>query len=124
MWALEQERESTMDQSSRIEAACPWCGPVEVTVPGLRCLVEPRRRAQGICEFTCPMCGRPVLTPVPVAGVQTLQRLGAGQLPGSVPFELLEPHPWGPLSWDEILDAHVALERACCPQDELTRSAR
>jgi hypothetical protein len=42
---------------------------------------------------------------------------------GAVPFELLEPHPEGPLSTDDLLDAHVALERSCCPQDELTRSS-
>jgi hypothetical protein len=112
-----------MDESPRVEAECPWCGRVEVAVPGLRCRVESRDQAQGLCEFTCPACSRLVLAPVPAPGVDMLLRLGASQALGAVPFELLEPRLGGPLSWDEILDAHVALERGCCPQEELTRSA-
>lgn len=113
-----------MDGSHRIEAECPWCGLVQVEVPDLRCEVAPHGTTEALCEFTCPMCSRLVLAPVPAAGVETLRRLGAGPVRGSVPFELLEPHPEAPLSWDDVLDAHVALERSCCPQDELSGSSR
>jgi hypothetical protein len=113
-----------MEGSHPIEAECPWCGPVQVDVRDLRCEVTARGSTGGLCEFTCPMCSRLVLTPVHAAGVDTLRRLGAARVSGAVPFELLEPHPEAPLSWDDVLDAHVALERGCCPQDELMRSPR
>jgi hypothetical protein len=113
-----------MEGSHPTEAECPWCGLVQVEVPDLRCEVAPHGTTEGLCEFTCPVCSRLVLAPVSAAGVDTLRRLGAARVPGAVPFELLEPHPEAPLSWDDVLDAHVALERGCCPQDELTGSPR
>jgi hypothetical protein len=113
-----------MEGSQRIDAECPWCGPVQVQVADLRCEVAPHGPTGGLCEFICPMCSRLVLAPVPAAAVDTLRRLGAGPVPGAVPFELLERRPRAPLSWDDLLDAHIALERTCCPQDELARSSR
>ncbi|MGH2674819.1 MAG: hypothetical protein ACRDH1_05335 [Actinomycetota bacterium] len=115
-----RRKEGAVDGSLGIEAECPWCGQVQVEVADLRCEVEAHGTTEGLCEFACPVCTRLVLAPVPRAGVKTLRRLGAGPVRGAVPFELLERHPEAPLSWDDILDAHVALGRGCCPQDELS----
>jgi hypothetical protein len=108
----------------QVETRCPWCGPVQVEVPDLRCEVASRATSGGLCEFACPVCSRAVLTPVTAAGAKVLRRLGAGPLRGVVPFELLERHPADPMSWDDVLDASLALQRGCCPQDELTKSLR
>lgn len=112
-----------MSETPQLEAQCPWCGPVTVGPADLRCELHPRGELQGLCEFPCPRCSRLILTPVPPAGVETLHLLGAGRPPGPVPFELLERHAGPPISSDEIIDLHVALDRLCCPQVELTQGS-
>jgi hypothetical protein len=113
-----------MEGSHPIEAECPWCGLVQVEVADLRCEVASHGPTEGLCEFTCPVCSRLVLAPVSAAGWIPSGAWGRVGVRGAVPFELLEPHPEAPLSWDDVLHAHVALERGCCPQDELIRSPR
>jgi hypothetical protein len=44
---------------------------------------------------------------------------GATHPSGAVPFELLEAHAGPALSWDDLLDFTLALERSPWPQLEL-----
>jgi hypothetical protein len=113
-----------MKGSSHIWATCPWCGRVELGAAYLRCATSPRSGGTGLCEFTCPTCSRLVLKGVPPEGVQALRAVGARQLAGAVPFEMLEPHPAPPLSWDDVLDISLQLQGDCCPQQELVDSSR
>ncbi len=103
-----------------IKAECRTCGPVEPSVADLRCEA---RGSQGIFEFGCPFCGRLVLVATEPWRALALQATGAARMTGPVPFELLEPHQGPPVTWDEVLDAHLALGRTDVPQAELVRGA-
>ena len=102
-----------------VDVRCTWCGPVQLKAADLRCRLAPRNPAEGLCEFTCPGCSRLILRPIAAGSVGLLPQVGVSRLAGPVPFELLEPHPDRALTWDDVLDAVIALERGCCPQDEL-----
>jgi hypothetical protein len=75
-----------------------------------RCEIE-AAGGKGLCEMRCPVCSTVVLVPAAATAVETLRRAGAGPMSGSVPFELLEAHIGPPLSWDDVLDFSLALER-------------
>ena len=106
------------ENRTMVEARCPWDGTVPVRIVEMSCATAAGDGANGpagLCSFACPTCGREVINPVPLDGIKTLWLLGSEQSTGHVPFELLEPHTGPPLSWDDVLDAHEALERICCP---------
>ncbi len=102
-----------------VQADCPWCGTVTMAPPDIRCELEPHHRAQGLCEFTCPVCSRRIYGKTTSDGVTAIRQAGSGRISGLVPFELLESHPGPPLSWDDLLDLQAAIERTSCPQEEL-----
>jgi hypothetical protein len=56
-----------------------------------------------------------VLVPAGPVAVETMREGGAGHMSGCVPFELLEPHTGPPLSWDDVLDFRLALDRRTDP---------
>jgi hypothetical protein len=108
-----------------VEARCPLDGPVPVRIVEMSCATAADDWADGspgLCSFTCPTCNREVINPVPSEGIKTLWLLGSKRWNGAVPFELLEPHSGPSLSWDELLDAHEALEAICCPPEPLASS--
>lgn len=107
-----------MEDRTHVGAECPWCGTVHVATADFRCPFKPEA-PRGLCEFSCPLCSRSLWRGMPSSAVKTLILLGAGPVEGPIPYELLETRPATSLSWDELLEVHDALERTCCPQDEL-----
>ncbi len=108
-----------------VEARCPWDGPVPVRIVEMSCAIPADGSADaspGLCSFTCPVCNREVINPIPLEGIKTLWLLGSKRSTGHVPFELLEPHAGPPLSWDDVLNAHEALKGTCCPAEPLASS--
>lgn len=107
-----------MNEDAEIRVECPWCGSLVLPPGAVRC--SPGRGGNlGLCEFTCPICFRLVLMPTAESGMEAVRRVGVSELAGTIPWELLEPHAGPPLSWDELLDLHLAVSRTCCPQEEL-----
>lgn len=109
-----------MGRQIEVRAECPWCGPLVVEGERFRCEIDTAQPSKGLCELTCPGCSRPILFPTTAAAVRTLLEAGGQHLGGAVPFELLEPHAGAVLSWDDLLDFKLALDRTPWPQLELT----
>lgn len=107
-----------MEAQSRIEAQCHWCGAIMLRPEDLRCAVDPRGGGAGLCEFACPICDRLAFVPSTQAGIESLSKEGASGITGKAPFELLESHAGAALSWDDLLDLHLALEVTSIPQAE------
>ena len=102
-----------------VQAACPTCGDVIAQASELVCGVSEGEET-ALCEFSCPGCDRPLLLPLSPNEVPTLVLLGA-RTDRSLPFEVLEPHSGPAVSWDEVLDLHLELERHAFPQRELVK---
>lgn len=108
-----------MADQEGFQGQCPFCGEVTVGAPSLRCEHDPAR-PEGLCEFACPICSRLVLVRTGVPEVLALRAAGAGGIGGAVPFEVLERHGGSPVTWDEVLDARLALEATDFPHQELS----
>jgi hypothetical protein len=91
-----------------VRVACPGCGPMVVPADEFMCGLD-AAGATGLCELRCPVCSATVILRAEAAAVETMQRAGAKGLT-MAPFELLEPHPGPPLSWDDFLDFKLALD--------------
>lgn len=104
---------------TEIRVECPWCGTQTLPPNALRCSPPAETGKAGLCEFTCPLCSRLVLVPATPEGVAAARAVGVDELSGSVPWELLEDRSGPPLSWDDLLDLRLSIERTCCPQAEL-----
>ncbi len=99
-----------------VHARCPWCGRVELLASDFTCSGAGPGEGRGLCEFTCPDCSRRVFVAVPTSDIALLWTGGAGE--GRLPLELLEPHNGPPLSWDDLLDFHLAVnELGPAPSD-------
>lgn len=103
-----------------VTVECRWCGEVECSAADLRCEA---RGSEGMLEFGCPFCNRLGLAATEAWRALALQGLGARRMTGPVPFELLEPHQGPAVTWDEVLDAHLALGQTDRPQAELATDA-
>ena len=99
-----------MQSDIKVRVVCPGCGPLVVPAAELRCELE-ADGGKGICELRCPACSATLVVRAEAAAVEAMRGAGAGHMSGSVPFELLEPHTGPPLSWDDLLDFKLALER-------------
>ena len=110
-----------MGERIQVRAGCPTCGPVLVDAELLRCEMEPdvSKPSRGLCELTCPGCSQPLLFSTAPSVVEALFKGGVQHSSGAVPFELLEAHAGPALSWDDLLDFKLALDRSPWPQLEL-----
>lgn len=104
-----------------VNSHCYHCGPVTLPCSAFACEVS-EADEEALCEFRCPRCQRLLFHAVPAIDFPVLRMLGVGRSQ-SLPFELLEPHAGRPVSWDDILDARLALEHGCCPQEEIVHGA-
>lgn len=100
-----------------VQADCPTCGEVIAQASALVCGVSDAEQT-ALCELPCPCCDRALLLRLAATEVPTLVLLGA-RATRSLPFELLEAHSGPVVSWDEVLDLHLELERRPFPQREL-----
>jgi hypothetical protein len=92
-----------------IEARCAWCGPVPLARPALEAHVG--RGGDALLEFACPVCRRSNLRPLSGRDVAALRWFGVAGGDGPAPFELLEEHAGPPITWDDLIDFHQAMER-------------
>ena len=106
---------------SVLKADCRACGTVFLTLDELSCVIQ-RERKEALCQFACPIYTLTVTQELPPQDVAILRAMGARELMGSVPFELLEDHFGPPLSFDDLLDFHDAIldqpGTALVPEDE------
>jgi predicted RNA-binding Zn-ribbon protein involved in translation (DUF1610 family) len=107
--------------SAVVQASCPSCGPVEVSARAFSCGVDLRGTRRGLCQFTCPTCARLVFLGTAPVAADVLLDQGAHPFAGAAPFELLEVHRGEPLSWDDLLDFHLAVSATPSPQEEVVR---
>lgn len=113
-----------MQDRSRIRGRCPTCGPLTLLPRDFVCALPSGSEDKALTEFHCPLCDRPVFTPVTPQEARLLMLLGAGKELGPAPLELTEEKTGAPFSEDDLFDLHVALEGICCPQTELVGGAQ
>lgn len=93
-----------------IRATCPGCGDVELAPESIDlqwCSHVPA----SFFRFACPRCGTLVLRPADARIAQLLISAGVRPVLWHLPKELLEEHDGPPLTIDDVLDLHSALER-------------
>ena len=106
-----------MAEDRTVRITCRRCGPVvaspsEIGVTG--------GDSGGLFAFTCPSCGRDVWQAADAGTLAVLRSVGAPEVTGVAPLELVEPHAGPPITWDDLLEAHQVMSGHCCPQDELS----
>lgn len=92
-----------------IKAACPMCG--EVSLKPSDIVLRVAEGASGAYAFICPECRRSVTKPADDRIVRLLLSGGVKPVAGGIPAEFLEVHEGPPLTYDDLLDLHEALER-------------
>jgi hypothetical protein len=108
-----------MSAEADIRVQCHWCGTLTLPPSAVRCAQGDAAEQLALCEFRCPICSRLIILRTTPAGAEAARRVGAAELTGAVPRELLEAHRGPPLSWDDLLELHLSVSRTCCPQEEL-----
>lgn len=108
-----------MRERTRVQGRCPTCGPLTLLPRDFVCALPVDPEARALAEFHCPVCDRAVFNPLTQPEAKLLMLLGADKAKGPAPLELAEDRSGPPLSFDEVLDLHRALETMCCPQAEL-----
>jgi hypothetical protein len=94
-----------------IKASCPSCGDVELTPVQVR-LVVCSVKAWSYYAFTCTACLEEVRKPAGRDIVALLISGGVVAEPWTVPAEALEEHAGPALSYDDVLDFALWLDRA------------
>lgn len=92
-----------------VRGTCPQCGDVTFNSNGMQIrLCE----TTGACEyqFGCPVCGGLVTKAAPDRIVEALTGVGVRVVRWTLPAELSETKLGPPISWDDVLAFHVALE--------------
>lgn len=95
---------------TRIRAACPECGEVELVAPDIGLKVS-TRGSRSFYTFMCPDCRVLIAKPADERIVRLLLSGGVQAEFWDPPAELLEPRTGPPISYDDLLDLHLALER-------------
>jgi predicted RNA-binding Zn-ribbon protein involved in translation (DUF1610 family) len=93
-----------------IEATCPQCGTVECE-PGAFELAVCNQPESSYYAFRCPACGDRIQKHADERAVELLIAEGVTPRHWSIPAELLESHDGPRLTFDDLLDLHLALER-------------
>ncbi len=94
-----------------IKASCPSCGDVELTPVQVR-LVVCSVKTWSYYAFTCTSCLEEVRKPAGRDIVALLISGGVVAEPWTVPAEALEEHTGPILSYDDVLDFALWLDRA------------
>ena len=93
-----------------IKASCPMCGDVELTPEQMR-LVVCNRSEWSYYAFQCPNCADEVRKPADSEIVSLLKSGGVSVTPWHIPAEAMEEHFGATISYDEILDFALWLDR-------------
>lgn len=93
-----------------VHATCVDCGDIQVTTAEVtvRVCIAPRHPAAYVLR--CPRCAGIVTRPVPVRVANLLVCYGAAFQLWAPPAELAEPHEGPPISHDDLIDFHRALQ--------------
>ena len=113
-----------MREHTRVQGRCPSCGPLTLLPRDLVCALPRDPTTSALVEFHCPLCDGAVFNDIATQEAKLLILLGAGKAGPVAPFELTEKRSGPPITPDELLDLHAALEAMCCPQTELAGGAR
>lgn len=92
-----------------IRATCPTCGDVEFGSDELTvrvCTAD----GTGSYAFRCPECGMAVAKPADAQVIELLTASGAEIEVWSLPAELGELHEGAPITCDDILEFHYAIQ--------------
>src|SRR5438270_9646932 len=100
-----------MDTPTDLWVTCPRCGETVVSPAEVELRICSRRSAS-FYRFTCPICECYVCKPADESTIKVLMRYGTEITPWFYPAEWDEPHSGPPISWEDILEFHFALEDA------------
>ena len=117
IFGLKSYRETPMDQQdlgremvvATIRASCPTCGDIELTSGDVTVLVCATNN-QGSYAFQCPACRLAVSKAADPRVVDLLVSTGVRLSVWQLPAELDEQHDGPPLTTDDLIDFHFALE--------------
>jgi hypothetical protein len=93
-----------------IKASCPMCGDVELKPAQLR-LVVANVSERSYYSFQCTKCTDEIRKPADEEVVALLVSGGVRAERWEIPAEALEIHLGGTISYDDVLDFALALER-------------
>jgi hypothetical protein len=92
-----------------VRATCATCGDVELSVSSVQvqlCVTT----STSTYSFVCPVCQLIVNKEANDTVVESLTKAGAGLVAWSMPAELHEPKVGPRISYDDLLEFHLALE--------------
>lgn len=92
-----------------VRASCPGCGDVELTTREVKVQVCTATE-EGTYSFVCPTCRLIVNKPAEPRVIELLISAGARVINWDLPAELYEPKYGAPISHDDLLAFHFALE--------------
>lgn len=98
--------------STTIHATCPSCGDDVVLPSDDVVATSAPALGWGRYAFTCPLCDERVQKDADDAVIRLLAEAGVRLDLVVVPAEVLEPHWGAPLTYDDVLDFALVLERA------------
>ena len=90
-----------------VRATCPRCGDVHLALSGLSLT---QCGAALWYQFTCPRCRDYIVTDTDARIATAMVEAGAEVRVVEPPAELDEPHLGPPVTPDELLDLHLALD--------------
>jgi hypothetical protein len=107
---MEQGRNREEIPVATIRASCPTCGDVELTSRDVTVRVCAADN-QGSYAFRCPACELAVSKPADPKIVDLLVSSGVRLSVWHLPAELSEVHEGAPITYDDLLDFHYAIQK-------------
>ncbi len=106
---MEQARDRREIPVATIRASCPTCGDVELTSRQVTVRVCAADN-QGSYVFRCPECTMAVAKLADPKIVDLLVSSGVRLTVWHLPAELAETHDGAPITYDDLLEFHYALQ--------------
>jgi|SRR5579871_3872159 len=107
---MQQEDDREELPLATIRASCPTCGDVELTSRDVVVRVCAADNA-GAYAFRCPSCRMAVSKQAEAKIVDLLVSSGVRLSVWHLPAELFEAHDGEPISYDDLLEFHYAIQR-------------
>lgn len=95
---------------TRIKTSCPVCGDNELTPAQMR-LVVCSRSEWSFYSWNCTICQDEIKKPADIEIVAILISGGVVAEPWHIPAEALEEHPGKAITYDDVLDFALGLDR-------------
>lgn len=107
-----------MSAMATIKTSCPLCGDVDLRSSEVT-LTICSHKEWSYYSFTCPGCGEVIDKSANAQVIAMLTGGGVFSRHWHVPAEVFEPRALSPLTHDELLDFHAALESLETLPDEV-----